>query len=175
MEVNQTAKIYAQSLFELNLDKNFVKSELKNVLETFTDELYDFFSNPTIDENVKFEILNDIFQNKVSEEILTFLKLLAEKGRILELSQIYESYIERLNNFENILDVEVVSAIDLDDDLKQKILSKLSEKLHKTIEPKWIVSEDIIAGLVIKIGDEIIDTSLKNKLYNLRKYIEQGA
>ena len=172
MEINQTAKIYAQSLFELNLDKNFVKSELKNVLETFTDELYDFFSNPTIDENVKFETLNDIFQNKVSEEILTFLKLLAEKGRILELSQIYESYIERLNNSENILDVEVVSAIDLDDDLKQRISSKLSEKLHKTIEPKWIVSEDIIAGLVIKIGDDIIDTSLKNKLDNLSKFIK---
>ena len=172
MEINQTAKIYAQSLFELNLDKNFIKSELKNILETFTDELYGFFANPTIDENVKFETLNDIFQNKVCEEILSFLKLLAEKGRISEIPQIYESFVEKLNNAENILDVEVVSAINLDDDLKQRISSKLSEKLHKTIEPKWIVQEDIIAGLVIKIGDDIIDTSLKNKLENLSKFIK---
>lgn len=165
------SKIYAKSLFELSLDNEIIKTELKSVLETFTSELYTFFSNPAVSINAKLEILDEIFSGKVKHEILAFLKLLAENNRIEQLSEIYVGFVEKLNEVSGILDVEITSALELDNDLKQKILGRLSEKLKKTIEPKWTVSEDIIAGLVIKIGDDVIDTSMKNKLDNLSKYI----
>ena len=81
------------------------------------------------------------------------------------------AYKEDLDKINNIQRVEVVSAIELDDNSKQKIIDKLQHRLQKNVIAQWQTDEEIIGGLVVKINDDVIDSSLKNKLENLSKNI----
>ena len=65
--------------------------------------------------------------------------------------------------------VKIVSAIELNEDYKNLIITKLSAKLKKNIHADWQINSDIIAGLVIYVDDHVIDTSIKNKLDSLSK------
>ena len=103
--------------------------------------------------------------------VLQFIKILTEKNRLNEIEQIKFSYIEKVNNFNNIQKVEIISAIELTNETKTKITNKLSEKLNKTIIPTWNINKEIISGLVFKIDDDIIDTSLLNKIESIGKNI----
>ena len=69
----------------------------------------------------------------------------------------------------NIKRVEIVSAVELSDEQKQKTIEKLHIRLNKEVKVNWALDTNIIGGLVIKIDDDIIDTSLKNKLDKLSK------
>jgi F-type H+-transporting ATPase subunit delta len=120
----------------------------------------------------KNEILNEIFNGKINEKTIEFLKLLVEKNRILQFKEILESYKQKLNDINDVKEVEITSAIELTDEFKSKIISKLETKLNKKIVPNWTISEDIISGLVIQFDDTSIDTSLKNKIENLSKVIK---
>ncbi|MBE7709936.1 MAG: ATP synthase F1 subunit delta [Cyanobacteria bacterium SIG32] len=175
MIISQTAKTYAKGLVlttqngatscdaileELNNVKNIIKS---------SDDLNGVLNSPAVTTEQKLLIIQDIFQNKVSENTFNFLKLLAEKNRFNEFAQIIEAFKQELDIINGIQRVQVVSAIELTEEYKQKIITKLSEKLNKTIITDWQIDDSIIAGLVIKINDDIIDTSIKNKLENLSK------
>ena len=63
----------------------------------------------------------------------------------------------------------MVSAIELSEEEKQQVVQKLENKLNKTVQPDWELDNDIIAGLVIKIDDDVIDMSIKNRLAKLKK------
>ncbi len=128
-------------------------------------------SNPSIDLNVKYSILDEIFKGKIDDKVLQFIKILTEKHRLAEFEEIRDSYIQRVNEFNNIKLVEITSAIELNDDFKTRITAKLGEKLSKTIVPEWKIDSGIISGLVFKIGDDIIDASLLNKVESIGKNI----
>ena len=97
------------------------------------------------------------------------MKILISKNRINEFGGIYADFVEKLNVIHNIQPVKIVSAIELDDNYKNNIVNKLSSKISKTIQPEWCVDKDIIAGLKIKINDDVIDMSLKNRIDKLSK------
>ena len=168
--ITNSAQNYAQALFEIGL--NFEK-DLAYVLNTI-DSSADFtniISNPAIDLNTKDEILNEIFQNKIDEKVLQFIKILTEKKRINELAKIYEAYNKKIQEHNNIIVIEITSAIELDEETKTQIVNKWTKKTKKTIIPQWNINKDIISGLVFKINDNIIDTSLLNKIESIGKNI----
>ena len=88
-----------------------------------------------------------------------------------ELNQIVEAYSYEVDEIHNVKRVEVVSAVEISDDRKQRLVEKLQNKLQKTVIPNWNVDIDIIGGLIIRIGDDVVDNSLRNKLENLSKNI----
>ena len=100
---------------------------------------------------------------------MNFLKILIDKKRFQEFSQIRAAYINKLNKINNIQPVSVTSAVELTDEQKKNIIGKLEEKLKKQVQPLWNIDENIIAGLVVKINDDVIDTSLKNKINKISK------
>ena len=164
LRISQTANIYAEALTQLKED---IKSDFNNIIETFTNELYETLDNPTLPLSTKNLIIDEIFSNKINQKLVEFLKMLTKKNRIKLISEIYEAYIQKTNSIENIQIVNITSAVNLRDEQKKQIIKKLQENIGKIISPNWSVSEDIIAGLVIKINDTIIDTSLKNKIDKL--------
>ena len=168
--ITNSAQNYAQALFETG--QNF-EQDLMLIQQVLADsaDFTNVISNPAIDLKAKFEILDEIFKDKINANVLQFIKILAEKNRLNEIEQINSSYIEKVNEHNNIKKVEIISAIELNDETKTKIINKLSEKLNKTIIPTWETNKEIISGLVFKIGDDIIDTSLLNKVESIGKNI----
>lgn len=168
---------YAKSLIGLanegGLNYGVLHQNLQNVKEilSLTSELYDTLCNPVISINDKEDLIGCIFANDTDETIRNFLKLLVKENRfnlIYEIIKIYDNMLDKINNISK---VEVLSAIELDDNLKEQIKNKLGEILKKEIIVNYNTDKSIMAGLVYKIGDNIFDTSLKGKLDKFKKAI----
>lgn len=174
MIISESAKIYAKALLDnVNSDTKIsetILSDLKAISDIIlsSNDLLSILNAPTISIDKKNLIINDIFSDKILVQILNLLKLLAENSNIALLPQIIEAYQNQLDDIKNIKRVTVISAIDLDDTQKNKIVDKLSDKLNKNIIANWQINTDIIGGLIINFDDTIIDSSIKNKLEKIK-------
>ena len=146
-----------------------IKKNLDIVSEILTssDELKNVLENTTISNAIKIDIINEVFKNQINEKIINFLKILVDKSKFNEFSEIKKDYEKILDDVNNIKRVEVISAVPLTEEDKSRITEKLQNKLHKEVIPNWIEQPEIMGGLVIKIEDDVIDSSIKKKLENL--------
>jgi len=167
------ANNFAKALSDLNLEEKIILENLDQISKTINSskDLQDFYANPTIESNIKLKVTEDIFKSKINDNVYEFLTVLVEKNKVNILNSIYEQVVSKLDKKNNIQYVQITSATDLNDEYKSKIIYALKTKLNKEIKPKWFVDTSIIAGLIVKIDDTVIDTSLKNKLENLSKNI----
>ena len=174
-KISLSAKNYSQALIELEKDGQISFDEINNDLNkiseilNMSEELKQVLENPSVSTEVKCEIVNEVFQKDISSQIMNFLKILIDKKRFNEFNQIKADFEDKLDKINNIQSVEIVSAVELNEDYRNTIVQKLAEKLQKNIRPIWQVNEDIIAGLIYKINDDVIDSSIKNKLDKLNK------
>ena len=176
--INSTSpKNYAKALAEIAKDNVMSYEDIKHNLDTVililqsSSELQMTLENTAISNSAKIDIINEVFKNQINDKIINFLKILVNKSKFNELPLIIDEFNKILDNVNNIKRVEVVSAVQLTEDLtedqKNKITEKLKNKLNKNIIAEWIEQPEIIGGLIIKIEDDVIDSSLKKKLENL--------
>lgn len=168
---------YAKSLLELDktteLSNLVICKNLESIKEILqsSNELFEVLKNPVISINQKEEIIGEVFKADTDTLIMNFLKLLVKEGRfelILEIIRIYNNLLDKLNN---IVKAEVTSAVTLEDEFKNQIENKLKEKLNKDVIVNYKTDKSIIAGLIYKIGDDVFDSSLKNKFEKIKKAI----
>lgn len=172
-QISLSAKNYSKALVEMVRD-NVISFEdlskdlaaVSEILETSQD-LRLTLENPTVSEEVKSQIIEEVFKNEVHPQVVSFLKVLIDKNRFSEFSQIKADYEIKLDDVNKIQAVEITSAVELSEEYRERILQKLGEKLQKNIRPNWKVDENIIAGLIYRINDNVIDTSIKSKLDKL--------
>lgn len=167
---------YAQALLELvsdNLLKEDILKELLDITESVkgSGDLNKVMTSPVISNDEKKNVISKLFENTTNKVILNFLKLLIDKNRFSMLESITKEYKNEINRLNNLLSINVTSAIDLTEDEKSAIKDKLSNILNKNIELEWATNPDIIAGLVFEVGDNIIDNSLRHKLQDLSRNI----
>jgi F-type H+-transporting ATPase subunit delta len=165
------SKIYAQALYDTEVDNSVLKFQLSEVLKTVnsSEDLQIVLANSSISGGKKIDIIDEIFKDKIEIHVLNLIKLLIEKNRISELESIYSAFCELDNKSSNKKNVEIISSVNLDDGTKSRIIEKLNKKLNCEILPEWKIDEDIIAGLVFKYDDYVIDTSVLAKLKQLSK------
>lgn len=169
------ARRYAKSLIELMLDsennQEEIKSDLKNVEEILNSspELNSVMTNPIVSAYDKEQIINSVFERDTNETTRNFLKLLVEKNRFNLIFQIVDTFNKMLDKINNLTQVSVTGAIELDENVKNEIENKIKEKLNKEINITYNTDNSIIAGLIYKIEDDVLDTSLKHKLEELKK------
>ncbi len=174
-QISLAAKNYAEALIEIGQENlisfDKLSSELRDINDTLNSspELRNVLANPSFTDEVKADVLESIFKDNVDSHLINFLKILISKKRIMEFGEIYLDFNNKLNDIRNIQPVEVVSAVELDEDTKNRIVQKLNARLGKTVQPEWDVDEDIIAGITVKINDDVIDMSLKNRIDKLSK------
>ncbi|MBQ8460351.1 ATP synthase F1 subunit delta [bacterium] len=176
--ISSVSKNYAKALLDFTNESGScaeILNELDRVLEVInsSQDLKIVMANSSISVSKKIEIIETIFRGKINSYLLNFLKILVEKGRFEELTSIRDSFSEMFDTQKNKKTVEVISPITLNFENKSNILFKLEHKLNSEISPIWTVDEDIIAGLVIKFDDYIIDTSIRAKLEDLSKNIKR--
>ena len=143
---------------------------IKNILEQSPD-LNEILSNPLTSVENKKEIIEKVFTNEIDALIINFLKVLVDKNRFFVFSDILDSFNVALDDINNISRIRVTSAVEMTDESRNKLKNKLEEKLKKNVILDLNINSNIIAGLVIEMGDNVIDMSLKHKFEDLSRSI----
>ena len=123
--------------------------------------------NPTINKELKKQLFEKVFSNKVGQEIMSLIGLLLQKGRESLLPMILENYNLLYNKDKNIVVAQIVYSKPLADDLINTIKDKLSVMGKVTLNEKQ--DEKLLGGFVIKIGDLQYDSSVKKQINNVKR------
>ena len=170
---------YADALFRV------VQAE--GELERVEDELFRFgktlesnhelkqaLSDQSIDRDRRVQMLEDLLSEKVSPHTLGLLRFVVEQGRARQLPQILERLSELAAEARNSVVAEVRSAIPLDDVQRKELAKALSSATGKNVEVKVLVDRSVMGGIVAKVGETIIDGSVRRRLDQLREQV-RGA
>ena len=164
------AGTYGDALFELAVEQNLTDSLMQEIdfLQTVLKENSDFekiLMHPEIPKQKKLQLIENVFKGRISDALTGFLRILVTKGRYENLPDIFAYFIARVKEYKKIGIAQVVSAIPLRDEQKQKIEQKLLETTHyETMEIDYKVEESSIGGLMIRIGDRVVDSTIRSKL-----------
>ena len=170
---SQVGRRYSKAIFEIAEEKNQVKEiyEMLNsamVLYRTDKEFKNFILNPLIDNEQKKSVLNEIF-GKDNSENLNILLYILDKGRMNCIKYIVAEYLKIYYRKNRILDVRATFTKELTEEQKKKLIDKLSQKTGKEINLEIKIDKDILGGGIIKIGDKIIDGSIRRELDNWKK------
>lgn len=173
MLTNQLALRYAEAIYELSAEKNMldqVEMELGLVESTINahSELSTLIYHPRVLAQAKKETITKIFKLDVADFVLKFLMLLVDKRRETILPAIIREYVKLANVARNIVEAEVTTAMPLDSNQQDALIAKLGIVTGKTIVLKTHINKAIIGGVVVKIGDKLIDGSIARQLETLK-------
>ena len=175
------AKRWALALMELaledeNISKEDILDDLREIASTIesSEELSNVINNPSISTEEKQIVLCKLFQNSIMPIVYNFIYVLNLRKRMSVISAIADEFEKELERVKNITRINITSAIELNNERKEEIKSKISEKLSKEVVVDWGVDSDIIAGLIFNIDELIIDNSVRHKLEDLSKEIIKG-
>lgn len=169
MTVHRVAQRYAKALFMIATDEQSAESVHRDILYIqsvlhHSRELSSLLRNPIINPNKKIRILTEIFGKNVEDIIIKFLVFIVKKNRENILPNIISEFIAMYNEANNLIEVEIISAHTLTEQSKQEILESISNRLKKTVIPKYYINPKIIGGIQLKFGDYLYDASLKKQL-----------
>ena len=171
IELTPLARPYAKALFASALEsKNIdeMASELKTMaLASKTDEVINTIQNPVLSRQDVVKVLNNLFEESISNTSKKLLEILAENKRLNLLETIYIIYQELLEEHKEQKSVEVFVAVDPGEEAKQNIEDKLKSTYGKDANIYFSRDLSMMGGLSIKIGDETLDLSIKGKVKKL--------
>jgi F-type H+-transporting ATPase subunit delta len=169
------SKTYGDALFDIAVENNKTDvffEEVKGLKQIFTEnpELSKFLGHPDIELSEKVTVVENVFQGRISDEIVGLMRIVVTKGRASQLMSILDYFIAKTKEFKKIGVASVSSAAELSDVQKKKIVDKLlSSTSYTEFEMDYKVEPELIGGVVIRIGDRVVDGSVKNKLANLKR------
>lgn len=173
------ARVYAEALFAAGEDKGKI-NELQQQLAQFADavdadrELQVFLFSPYLSSNDKVEGLRRAVTG-AEPEFANFLELLVEKGRMPEVFRIRREYDELWKKANRRLDVTVTSAIELDPGVVGKIGEEVERQTGEKVELSSEVDDGILGGIVLRVGNMVLDASIRTRLEKLRKSVASAA
>ena len=169
------ATAYGQALFELAVSAGEAAEymeQVKTVLQALEEngELFDLLNHPKISKKEKIKAVEDIFGPLLKKDITGMLVLTVTKDRQNEIPDILKYFIDRTEEYLKIGNVLVITPMELDDGQKARIVSKLKSTTNfRTLNIDYQTDKSLIGGMIIRIGDRIVDTSIKSKLSKLSK------
>jgi F-type H+-transporting ATPase subunit delta len=177
--MEELAQVYGRSLFEVAKEHGKLE-ELREQLSQFADalegnrELQVFFFSPYFSSAEKQEALGRMLDG-ADERLMRFLELLIENHRMPVIFRIRREY-ERLWERENRrLPVVLTSAVELDERTTRDLAARIGERTGQTVTLSKRVDPDIIGGIVVQVGNSILDASIRNRLEQLRRQVAAGA
>ena len=173
-----SGKRYAQAAFKLALEKGELdswKASLRKIADITTDEkLMASLENPKLSFETKKALLVELL-GKINPLALNLAYLLVHKDRLSIAGDISQQYDRLLDSHHGIQHVEVITALPLDDEDRERISSRFEEITRRKIIIDAQVDPSLVGGIKAKIGDTLIDGSVKSRLGALRKdLVETG-
>ena len=176
MATDELINGYAQALFSI------VRAE--GELDRVEDELYHFgkllesnhelkqtLSDKSIERDQRAKVLEQILSGKVSPHTLGLLEFIVSQGRARQLPQILEELSDLAAEAREAVVAEVRTAVPLDDSQRQQLASALSSATGKKVEVKVVVDPSVVGGIVAKVGDTVIDGSVRRRLEQLKEQV----
>lgn len=172
----QLANKYAVAIFELAKEENQLEqygAQLAQVSQTIAGQadLKAFMNNPMIEIQAKKDFFNKLFKEDLASTVYNFIMLLIDKRRESLLEEIAGSYQALSNDACNIVKAEVTTAAELSEAQLAKLVAKLEATTGKTVQASTRIDKSIIGGVVVKMGDKLIDGSVASQLKSLQKQL----
>ena len=169
----QISNEYAEALFALALETRSVKEyseALDIVLNLMKEnpEYIDFLSSPDIPKQERIGAIESAFGGKIPETVVSFLCLLCDRGRIHTLKDCISDYKKLSDAADGVSTAEVISAVELTEDEKTALKSKLEDLCGHRIELDCSVDKSLIGGVKVTVDGKVIDGSVKQKLHELK-------
>lgn len=169
----KVGKRYAVAIYEIAAENNRVKEvyeTLNSLMETYLEnlEFRNLVSHPLVRVEDKKTFVNKIFSNLDTLE-MDIIEYLIQKNRLLDIRSITAEYLKIYYEKNQIVDVEATFALEASEQQKETLIKKLEAKTGKKINLTIKIDSSIIAGGILKIGDEITDGSIKRQLETLWK------
>lgn len=167
---SEIAEPYAQALMSLAQERNLIEQfgqqfrALESLLEE-SPEFSEFIANPVIKAEDKKSVLRRVMEDEANPYLTNFLMLLVDKRRIIFLKQITEQFLNLLRQLNQTVLAEVISARELNEEQARAVADKVKNITNaRDVELKTSVDPDLIGGVIIKVGSQVLDASLRGQL-----------
>jgi F-type H+-transporting ATPase subunit delta len=176
--VEEIAEVYARSLFEVAKERD-VLDDVHEQLGQFADAVNDnrdvavFLFSPYFSSEEKKEGLKRMISG-ADPAFANFLEALVERHRMPAIFRIRARFEEMWDQEKQLLPVEVTSAVELGESTVKSIGDRIGEQTDTTIELTTVVDPEILGGIVLRVGNFILDASIRNRLEQLRKQVAQA-
>ena len=173
------ARVYAEALFDM-AKKNGKLDAIRDEFGQFVDaldgdrDLQVFFFSPYFSTAEKVAGLKRAVSD-ADQELLNFLELLIEKGRMQEVFRIRRQLDELWKQENRRIDVTVTSAVTLEPSVVEKVGEEIERQTGQKVELASRVDGEIIGGIVLQVGNMVLDASIRSRLDKLRKSVAQAA
>jgi ATP synthase F1 delta subunit len=177
--MEEIADVYARALFEVAREND--------VLDRVHDELGEFADALDEDRNLQVFLFSPYFSSEekkdgvrrivsdADERTLNFLELLAERHRMPALFRIRRIFDSMWAEENKLLPVTVTSAVELDEELVNSIGERIEEQTERRVELSSKVDPDVLGGLQVRVGNMVLDATVRNRLEQLRKQVAKAA
>lgn len=173
------SKTYGDALFEVALEQGKLDeyweeaAAVKTAMED-NPELFKLMTHPKIVKEEKIKIIEDIFAGKVSKELVGLLRMIVDKDHFEEADAVLSYFIDCVKEHKNIGTAYVTSAMELSGAQKAAVEKRLLETTrYVKFEMHYAVDPELIGGMVIRIGDRVVDSSVRTKLYDLTRELSK--
>lgn len=169
------SKTYGDALFETAVESNRLddfSEEAKGILTVLREnqELSRLMNHPQIVKEEKIHLIENIFKGKVADEMVGLMLIIVEKDHFAQTESVLEYFIDRVKEHKSIGTAYVTSAMELSEQQKQSVEQRLLETTkYVSFEMHYDVDTALIGGMVIRIGDRVVDSSIRTKLYGLSR------
>ena len=168
---------YAQAVFNVARAESMVdqvEDELSQLKDEITNnlELKKNLTDPSIENYEKIKVMLEILGDNASKAIKSFAAMMVILDAIDSFEQTYKDFVELANQLKRQVSVEVTSVIELDKEILNEIKENVDKKTGLDVRIKNVLDKNIIGGIIIKIGDKVIDLSIKDKLEDLKNKLK---
>lgn len=173
------SKTYGEALYELAVEENKVDEFLEEVtgvreIISESEDLAAFMNHPQISKEEKTKLIETSLKGRVSDDLTGFLCLIVDKGRFREILSILDYFISSVKELNGIGVVTVETAVELSEIQKKQIEERLIETTSYTsMEMNFSVDEALIGGMIVRIKDRVVDSSIRTKLYEMSKNLQK--
>ena len=176
--MEEIAEVYARALFEVAQEHDLL-DDVREQLGQFADALHEdrqlaiFFFSPYFSSEEKKDALRRGVKG-AEPIVMNFLETLIERHRMPVIFRIRGRYEALWDEANRLLPVEVTSAIELDRQVTDSIAKRVGEQTDNKVELTTKVDPDILGGIVLRVGNFVLDASIRNRLEQLRKQVARG-
>lgn len=176
--INVIAGRYAEALFQVGEETNSTTNlyeELNAVVEILKSnkDFYSILKSPLVVKGEKKKLLENVFVGQISSTLYNFLKIMIDKDRVSAIEAIQKSFKELLNEKNNIIEGIAITAISMSQEEIKQLEAKLSSKYNKNVTLQNKVDESVLGGVLVRLGNEEIDGTVKARLANMKNQLSQ--
>ena len=176
----RVAARYAQALFDMGRERGtllVVSTDVGAIEETIqgSKELRAILASPVVKPEQKRAILREIFQHQISPDVMQFVDLLVAKGRAEELHAVTGEFKRMFDTLQNVVSAQITSALALSQVEQDAIINRLQSMSGKSVRASFMTDPTLLGGFIARMGDTLIDASLKHQLESLREQFKHGG